>query len=157
MNFFSKLTSVTLLSFSAISSPSTSYKQEIKIHTTSVPDSNSPTSACFVTTDLFDSTHCTFSDTSSFGSSSVYDKGPKNWRLIIKPCPYATKYFKNYEVEADISCANFSGRTPQESGRLDIYVATADISYPDFFNKLHYVYKFMNCRTTWTPATGVVK
>ncbi len=145
MNLAYKSISVALLSFSAISNASASYKQEIRIHTTRAPDSSNPTKACFTTTDLFDSEYCTSSDSGNFGRSNIYNNGPKNW--VVE-----TNYGNKYKVETDGSCTNFTGRTPHESGRLDIYVATADINYLDFFNKPHFVYKLTDCRTTWTPA-----
>ncbi len=89
---------------------------------------NSPVLA-FTTTDFLDARH----------KSHVYLRGPKNWKFLIAN--------PRLNIIKDSSCKQFSGRTPEETGRLDLYL---DLIPCRDKIKHKVVYKLTNCRAVWT-------
>lgn len=124
---------------------SNDYKQTIEVHGAVARDSDTPSpgmgwmlnTICFNTTDFFDTGHCV---NSIGGQANDYDHGPKNWKLY-------TQSIKRSHVKFAGKCAQHftsTSRTPEQNGRLDIYVTA-------HYNKQTEIVTYSRCDTKWTP------
>lgn len=124
------------------------YKQRISLHVTTKGQHQSSArgAICFKSSDFLDRAHCG-------SSSNSYSWGPKNWQLFprIDLDDYSNS---NRQSIPDHSCQSMikqGARTPDENGRLDIYVEVEHAhKYDEYGNLLLDINYFRHCRSRWS-------